>query len=135
MGPKCRQHRFLARSYESLDTVQLSPVRKWSCFSFGPACNAAAPSSACSEIARHIRADLLHMVYWRHLAQSLTAVQQTWHHIFLQGQTGSDDEFFDAAEQLSRSNSARSTSSRMSAQSAYFDAPDDLPPPGAALSP
>lgn len=26
VGPKCRQHRFLARSYESLDTVQLPSV-------------------------------------------------------------------------------------------------------------
>jgi hypothetical protein len=26
VGPKCRQHRYLARSYESLDTVQLPSV-------------------------------------------------------------------------------------------------------------
>jgi hypothetical protein len=27
VGPKCRQHRYLARSYESLDTAQLPSVR------------------------------------------------------------------------------------------------------------
>ena len=26
VGPKCRQHRYLARSYESLDTAQLPSV-------------------------------------------------------------------------------------------------------------
>jgi hypothetical protein len=26
VGPKCRQHRYLARSYESLDSVQLPSV-------------------------------------------------------------------------------------------------------------
>jgi hypothetical protein len=43
---------------------------------------------------------------------------------------GSDDEFHDAPEHLSRLNSARSSASKLSSSSAYFDAPEDMPAPG-----
>lgn len=44
---------------------------------------------------------------------------------------GGDDDFHDAPEHLSRTNSARSSASKLSSSSAYFDAPEDIPAPGA----
>jgi hypothetical protein len=49
------------------------------------------------------------------------------------GQLGGDDEFHDAPEHLSHTSSARSSYSKLSSSSAYFDAPEDMPAPGELL--
>ena len=53
----------------------------------------------------------------------------------LDGSDGSDDEFFDASEEISRSPSPRTLLNQLSGRSIYHDADEDLTSPGAHAPP